>query len=168
MKKFIFSIVMVGTTMILSATDIYAQQTQTKIGVKAGLSLTTLGSFSYSTLAYDYNLRPGFQGGVFLETPISKSVLFSPQVLFTQRGGNVNTTSARGVILKGSTQLNYIDVPLLVGFKAFPNLTFYAGPQASFYVSEHYILTIGRSTVTSTESTGTIKTNFGGQCGCWL
>jgi hypothetical protein len=156
MKKPIPSIAFALITIFSISKQVNAQSEGLHLGFKAGLSLATLGSFSYSTLAYDYNFRPGFQGGVFLELPISKSVLFSPQLLFTQRGGNVDGISSNGVILKGSTQVNYIDVPFLFGFKAEPKLTFYAGPQVSFLVSEEYILTIGRSTVTSTETTGTM------------
>ncbi|GAB2985536.1 hypothetical protein GCM10027049_25430 [Mucilaginibacter puniceus] len=165
MRNLILSIALASMAIFFGATNIYAQKGQTRIGIKAGLSVTTLGAFDYPGLFYDYNFRPGFQAGVFLETPISKSVLFSPQVLFTQKGGNVNTTSQNGIILKGSTQVNYIDVPLLVGFKAYPKLIFYGGPQMSFLASEHYILTIGKSTVTSTETTGTRKIVFGGNVG---
>lgn len=162
MKKLIFSITLAVTAMILGTTNTYAQQT--KVGIKAGLSLTTLGAATFSGLSVNYDHRPGFQGGLFLETPLSKTVLFSPQVLFTQKGGNINTT-INSVNVKGSTQINYIDVPLLVGFKANANLAFYVGPQVSFLLSQKDVYTVGSTTTTNTSTTGTKKTLFGGNIG---
>jgi len=164
MKNFILSIALAGMVIIAGAGKTYAQKSQTRVGIKAGLSLTTLGAATANGVSINYDYRPGFQGGVFLEAPLSSSITFSPQVLFTQKGGNVNTT-INGINIKGNTQLNYIDVPLLVGFKANPNLAFYVGPQASFLLSQKDVITSGPSTATNTSTTGTRKTNFGGNLG---
>lgn len=164
MKNLILSISLAGMAIIAGAGKTYAQKSQTRVGIKAGLSLTTLGAATSNGISVNYDYRPGFQGGLFLETPLSKSVTFSPQVLFTQKGGNVNTTIS-GINIKGNTQLNYIDVPLLVGFKANTNLTFYVGPQVSFLLSQKDVITSGPSTATNTNTTGTRKTNFGGNLG---
>jgi outer membrane immunogenic protein len=180
MKNLILSITVASIAIILSASNTYAQNSKTKVGIKAGVSLTTLGTatsygngfiyydytpgFQGSGVSINYNYRPGFQGGVFLETPLSSTVLFSPQVLFTQKGGNLSTVIS-GAKITGSTQVNYIDVPLLVGFKANPNLVFYVGPQVAFLISKKDAYTSGGSTITSTSTTGARSTILGGNVG---
>ena len=164
MKNLILSISLAGMAIIAGAGKTYAQKSQTRVGIKAGLSLTTLGAATSGGVSVNYDYRPGFQGGVFLEAPLSSSISFNPQVLFTQKGGNINTTIS-GVKITGSTQLNYIDVPLLMGFKANTNLTFYVGPQISFLLSQKDIYTVGASTTTNTSTTGARSTLFGGNLG---
>lgn len=164
MKKLILSITIACVAIIGSANTTYAQNSKTKVGIKAGLSLMTLGAATSNGISVNYDYRPGFQGGIFLETQLSNSVSFTPQLLYTQKGGNVNTTIA-GTKLEGYTQVNYIDVPLLFGFKANPNLAFYVGPQVSFLTSVNESYTAGSTTTTNTSTTGTRKTNFGGNIG---
>ncbi|GAB2985541.1 hypothetical protein GCM10027049_25440 [Mucilaginibacter puniceus] len=165
MKNPILSMAIACVAIIFGVNNTYAQKSKTQIGIKAGLSLTTLGAATNNGVSVNYGYRPGFQGGVFLEAPLSSSILFSPQVLYTQKGGNINTTIS-GIKFDGYIQLNYIDVPLLVGFKASPNLSFYIGPQVAFLLSEKDVITASNgSGSTSTSTTGTTKTLFGGNLG---
>ncbi len=162
--KNLISVTVACMAIIFGVSNSYAQKSKTQVGIKAGVSLMTLGAATSNGVSINYDFRPGFQGGMFIEAPLSSSISFSPQVLFTQKGGNVNTT-INGVNIKGFTQINYIDVPLLVGFKASPNLAFYVGPQVSFLLSQKDMVTVGSTTTTNTTTTGTRKTNFGANIG---
>jgi len=135
-------------------------QSSTRVGIKAGLTYTTLGTGTSSGLSINYDYRPGFQGGLFVETPLSESVLFTAQALYTQKGANVNTTIS-GTTFTGSTTVSYIDVPVLVGFKANPKLAFYVGPQVSFLMSTKSVLTINGVTGTDTDKSPLKSTVFG-------
>jgi len=139
-------------------------QSSTRVGLKAGLTYMTLGAATSNGISINYDYRPGFQGGLFVETPLSESVLFSAQALYTQKGGNVNTTIS-GITFKGSSTVSYIDVPVLLGFKANPKLAFYVGPQVSFLMSTKSVLTINGTTTTDTDKSSLKSTMFGGNIG---
>ncbi|MFD0750889.1 porin family protein [Mucilaginibacter calamicampi] len=140
-------------------------QSKARVGIKAGLTYTTLGAATSNGISINYDYRPGFQGGVFVETPLSQSISFTAQALYTQKGGSINTTILNTKI-DGYTQLNYLDVPLLVGFKANPKLAFYVGPQASFLLSQKTVVsTSSMGSQTSTDKTGTKTSIFGGNIG---
>jgi len=139
-------------------------QSPTRVGIKAGLTYTTLGTGTSNAISISYDYRPGFQGGLFVETPLSETVLFTAQALYTQKGGDVNTTIS-GFTFKGSSTLNYIDVPVLIGFKANPKLAFYVGPQVSFLMSTKTVLTINGVTGTDTDKSTLNSTLFGGNIG---
>lgn len=165
MKNLILSFAIAGVAIIGSANTIYAQSNKTKFGIKAGVSLMTLGAATSNGVSVNYNHRPGFQGGIFTETSLSNSILFTAQALYTQKGGNVNTTIS-GINFKGSTQVDYIDVPLLVGVKANSKLAFYFGPQVSFLLSQKTVMTASNgANSTSTDKTGLKSTLFGGNIG---
>jgi outer membrane immunogenic protein len=139
-------------------------QSSTRVGLKAGLTYMTLGSATSNGISINYDYRPGFQGGIFVETALSESVLFTAQALYTQKGGNINTTIS-GITFKGSSTVNYIDVPILVGFKANPKLAFYVGPQVSFLTSTKSVLTINGATTTDDDKSSLNSTLFGGNIG---
>jgi outer membrane immunogenic protein len=137
----------------------------TRYGAKAGLTYTTLGAIKSNGISVNYNYRPGFQGGFFAETHISENVIFSPQLLFTQKGGNINTT-IDNVKIESTTQINYFDVPLLFGFKVNPKLTFLVGPQFSLLLSQSSAVNIPGSTKLASTSTDHLKKEqFGGNVG---
>lgn len=162
MKKLFLFIALTAFAIISATTQTNAQA---RFGIKAGATLTTLGSATANGVTVDYNYRPGFQGGVFAELPIAKAISFNPQVLFTQKGGNINTTVS-GINLTGHTQINYLDLPLLFGFKATPKLSFFVGPQVSFLMSTKTVVSVtGFGTQESTDKTGVKNTLVGGNLG---
>jgi outer membrane immunogenic protein len=139
-------------------------QSSTRVGLKAGLTYMTLGSATSNGISINYNYRPGFQGGITFEAPLSESISFNPQLLYTQKGGDINTTIS-GITITGYTQVNYVDLPLLFGFKATPKLAFFVGPQVSFLMSTKSVATVMGSTATSTDKTGIKNTLLGGNLG---
>lgn len=163
MKNLILSLTLAFVAVLGFAGKTNAQSS-TRVGLKAGLTYMTLGSATSNGISVNYDFRPGFQGGITFEAPLSESVSFNPQLLYTQKGGNVNTTIS-GINFKGFTQVNYLDLPLLFGFKANPKLAFFAGPQVSFLMSTKTVATVNNTTVTSTDKTGVKSTLLGGNLG---
>ncbi len=164
MKNLILSCA-VAFAAVLAFTTKTNAQSKTSIGVKAGLTYMTLGAASSNGISINYDFRPGFQGGIFIETPISESVSFAPQLLYTQKGGNAAATIS-GVTFDAKTQVNYIDLPVLFGFKANPKLSFYVGPQASFLMSQKTVVTVtGLGTNTDTKTDDLKKVAVGGNLG---
>lgn len=164
MKNLILSFTL-AFAVVLGFTANTNAQSKTSIGVKAGLTYMTLGAASSNGISVNYDFRPGFQGGLFVETPISENVFFAPQLLYTQKGGNASATIS-GVTIDVKTQVNYIDLPILFGFKANPKLAFYVGPQASFLMSQKTVATItGFGSTTDTNTDDLKKVAVGGNLG---
>lgn len=167
MKNLILSCAVACVAVIGSANQTVAQS-KTRYGIKAGIDLMTLGSATSNGISINYQSRAGFQGGFFAEEPLSGNVSFSSSLLYTQKGGDFSTTIS-GISFKGSTQVNYIDVPLLFAFKLQSNISFYAGPQVAFLLSQRTTATGTRGGVTAsdtnTSTDGMRKTIFGANLG---
>lgn len=168
MKNLTLAIAVACVAVIGSINQTFAQSSKTRYGIKAGIDLMTLGSATSNGVSINYQSRVGFQGGFYAEESLSENVSFSPSVLYTQKGGDFNPTIS-GVSFKGSTQINYIDVPLLFAFKLQSNISFYAGPQVSFLLSQRTTATgtMGSATATNTTTStdGLRKTIFGANLG---
>jgi outer membrane immunogenic protein len=167
MKKILLSCAVACAAVIGSINQTFAQENN-RIGIKAGVSMMTLGSSTTNGISINYDYRPGLQIGLFGETPLSKAVTFSPQVLFTQKGGNAKATIS-GITFDYKSEITYLDIPFLFGFKPQPSLTFFVGPQVSFISSQKTTMeTSGPGIQESQSSTGTEglrKVLFGGNIG---
>jgi len=107
------------------------------IGVKVGANLSNV----YDTQGdeFDANAKLGLAVGGFLQIPIGTFLGFHPEVLFSQKGYQ-GSGSILGSDYNYVRTTNYIDVPLLIAFKASPAFTFLLGPQYSYLVSQKYFL----------------------------
>ena len=93
------------------------------LGLKAGASLTNLTGADADVFKY----RFGFHGGVFANIGLTSLFAFQPELLYSQKGGNIgNNTDI-------SLRLHYIDVPLAFHVNT-GGLFFEAGPQVGFLV----------------------------------
>lgn len=159
---------MIACAAIVAGNQAFAQSSQPRLGLTAGINLTTLGTASSNGLTINYDYRPGFQGGIFAEIPVAEKITFSPQVLFSQKGGNVNTV-VNGVTLKGDTRINYLDVPLLVDFKVNSGVSLFVGPQVAFLMSQKSNITASMGNLsasdTNTDTDGFRKTLIGANVG---
>ncbi len=165
MKKLIFipAIFCMALTTVFNTTS--AQSTKPTFGIKAGANVTTLGKYEVGGTAYDYDHKFGFQGGVFADLPLTSQVSFMPQALYSQKGGNVKATvgTTTGEL---RTKINYLDVPLLIGFKPCPEVTISAGPQLSFLLSQSTDTYVnGASTSNNNSTTDLRKSLIGGNIG---
>lgn len=162
MKKLILSLTFLCAIIFFASNQSYAQ---TRFGIKAGVSLMTLNSVKAEGVSENYSYRTGFQGGVFVETQLSDVLFFGPQLLYTQKGGNVNLTVS-GYNVTGHTTISYLDLPVLIGFKATPKLSFLLGPQVSFLLTQKSASAVeGLGSATSNDKTQTKSTAFGGNAG---
>jgi hypothetical protein len=73
-----------------------------QIGVEGGFNIASLNG---PTVGDVYASRLGFVGGGFLNLPFGPTLAFQPELLFEQKGGQVNGNPYR---------LDYVEVPLLL------------------------------------------------------
>ena len=144
MKKIILSAVAVFAFGFVSAQDV-------KFGVKGGLNLSTIkstypgvnGSVQTSP---DNKMLVGFHVGGFAEIGLSDKLSFQPELLFSMEGSKAENSTTETENMGGITYTyketstsnvvtNYINVPLLLKYKATENLFFVAGPQVGFLMS---------------------------------
>lgn len=118
----------------------------TLLGQRAGsMTIGVMGGANFATLEQDpdpteveYGYKAGVVAGGFLNYALSNGVSIEPQVLFSQKGADVDGTGANSA-LDGSIRINYIAVPVLLRFAfAMPNSSVrpfvFVGPEIAFKV----------------------------------
>jgi hypothetical protein len=99
-----------------------------RIGVEAGLSIAnTVSSYNSN---YGTSSILGFNAGLTAEIPLIYPLSFQPEVLFSQKGYQANTTD--GTLTQRN---NYIDIPLLAKFRLVRGFNFLVGPQINIPLS---------------------------------
>lgn len=139
MKKLF--IIGLGLTISSMAFQAKAQQSQSaandqmRFGIKAGVNLMNLGKYSIGGSDYSTDSKVGFQAGIYADLPMGGGFAFMPEITYTQKGAKLKET-----ILSNKAELNakinYLDVPILIGYKATPEFSIFVGPQASFLLSQ--------------------------------
>jgi hypothetical protein len=92
------------------------------VGIEGGVSLANTVS-SYNT-GYSTSGIVGFNAGLVANIPLVYPLSFQPEVLFSQKGYQANTTD--GILTQRN---NYIDIPLLAKFRIVRGFNFLVGPQ---------------------------------------
>lgn len=121
-KTFALTLVLLFTGSVA-----YAQILPLSLEVRAGSNLSNMSIKDIDTKA-----KAGFNGGLALQLSVPLTGLFVESgVFFTSKGAKLNETFM-GVQNKTTINANYLQVPVLVGFKlsALPllRIKFYAGP----------------------------------------
>ncbi|HEY4196110.1 MAG TPA: porin family protein [Mucilaginibacter sp.] len=99
-----------------------------RVGLEAGLSIAnTVSSYNSN---YGTSGILGFNAGLTAEIPLIYPLSFEPEVLFSQKGYQANTTD--GTLTQRN---NYIDIPLLAKFRLVRGFNFLIGPQINIPVS---------------------------------
>ncbi len=117
---------------------------QLSVGIKAGLSTTTLSMEDVKTItsgAYEYSVEKleganyGFHGGLFLRLKVTK-LFIQPEVLFSSTSNEYKVKDLVGTtpeeIVKQT--FNKLSIPVIVGLKLGP-LRVGAGPAASMLIN---------------------------------
>ena len=156
MKKTAF----LATALLATAAISSAQAQDIRFGLRAGANYSNLsGNIKNEDT---YNNKVGFLGGVMLNVPLLAEGLLSiqPEILYSQKGFENKPTEFSSVLGKqkreGNVNYNYIDVPLLLKFKAL-GFVAEAGPQYSYLLSSNNETkttttpTVGSSTVSETK-----------------
>lgn len=137
----------------------FAQQ----FGIKGGMNVSSL---SKDASLSDQKSKIGFNAGVFMNAPLAANFSIQPELLYSQMGDkstSTSTTTVGGttVVSKttGSTNLDYVTVPVMFQYNATPGFYLEAGPEFGLMVSGK---SKGDTTVTSTTgTTTTTSTNSG-------
>lgn len=138
MKKLF--IIGLGLTLSGLAIQSKAQQSQTvandqmRFGIRAGANLMNMGKFQSGGTNYSTDYKVGFQAGVYADLPMGGGFAFMPEVMYAQKGAKLKSSSSSPVEL--DSRVSYLDIPVLIGFKATPEFTIFAGPQVSFLLSQ--------------------------------
>ena len=156
MKKTAF----LATALLATAAISSAQAQDIRFGLRAGANYSNLsGNIKNEDT---YNNKVGFLGGVMLNVPLLADDLLSiqPEILYSQKGFENKPTEFSSVLGKqkreGNVNYNYIDVPLLLRFKAL-GFVAEAGPQYSYLLSSNNETkttttpTVGSPTVSETK-----------------
>ena len=156
MKKTAF----LATALLATAAISSAQAQNIRFGLRAGANYSNLsGNIKNEDT---YNNKVGFLGGVMLNVPLLADDLLSiqPEILYSQKGFENKPTEFSSVLGKqkreGNVNYNYIDVPLLLKFKAL-GFVAEAGPQYSYLLSSNNETkttttpTVGSPTVSETK-----------------
>ena len=103
-----------------------------QIGVEGGFNVASLNG----PVGDVYASRLGFVGGVFLNLPFGPTLAFQPELLFEQKGGQVNGNPYR---------LDYMEVPVLLNVSFLGPLGLLLGPA--------FAANVGNEGVTNPNST---------------
>ncbi len=124
------------------------EELELSFGGKAGLNYSNI----YDEEGEDFiaDGKVGIVVGVFAFIPIGPFLGIQPEVLFSQKGYN-----AQGSLLGSSYDItrttNFLDIPILVGFKPVENVTLLAGPQFSYLLSQNIKYESGKTTFEQAE-----------------
>lgn len=105
-------------------------QNKTTFGLKAGVNFT-----GFHTGTSTYTGQFGVNAGATLEHRITRIISIQPELIFNQKGGDY-TISGNDMVIRATSKLNYLDIPLMAKINILENLNFQLGPQIGFLLSE--------------------------------
>jgi opacity protein-like surface antigen len=100
----------------------FANAQETKFGAKAGLNMSNVTGDNSG----ENKMKIGFQVGAFANIGVSEKFAVQPELLFSTQG-----TKYTG----GSTELNYLNIPIMAQYKVADKFSLEAGPQIGFLMS---------------------------------
>ncbi|MBS4013625.1 MAG: PorT family protein [Bacteroidetes bacterium] len=108
-------------------------------GVKGGINFSNLIGNEWMVQSY---YKTTFHGGLFLDVSLLGIVGVETGAYYSRKG-YVDITKAEigGVfetIQESDYSYDYIDIPVLLRVKPIPFVSFFAGPQASIYLTNNY------------------------------
>lgn len=114
-------------TLFISVT-VMAQSEKVKLGVKAGLNISSL-TFDESEL--NSSSKTGFTAGVMVEIPVAKNFSLQQELLYSQQGTKTSflDQDVTNSNFKGTIELNYLNIPLMLKYYVIKGLSLQAGPQ---------------------------------------
>lgn len=114
-------------TLFLCAT-LTAQTGKVKIGVKAGLNISSLTS---NENELDSSDKTGFTAGLMAEISLAKNFAIQPEVLYSQQGMKFSYSDIDVVNshYKSTIELNYLNIPVMLKYYVVKGLSVQAGPQ---------------------------------------
>jgi len=124
MKKLILMLLLVTTVVMAGWDKEEFDESEFHSGVKVGLTYSNITGDD--TKDGDNNFKFGFELGAFMLYRINDLITFQPEILFTQKGVEIDGSGANT-----NLTYNYVQVPLLLAFKTAPGLKIYGGAYVS-------------------------------------
>jgi hypothetical protein len=118
-----------------------------QFGLKVGLNNSDL----YNTKGQNFVDNPLFGPvfGGFLSIPFGTYLGIQPEVLYSAKGFSGQGTTGDGQPYSFRDRTNYLDVPIMLQLKLFPNLYLLGGPEYSYLLSRTYTFTNGVTSVST-------------------
>ncbi len=126
--------VFTAVVIFLFATATYAQDgySHSYFGLKAGVNVSS-NKYDPDPLAFDVSSKTGFAGGVYYNIGLGRVFSIQPELLYSSMGSKFETTISPNT--KGSLNLNYLSVPVLLKVSPIWRLGLFVGPQLDFLIS---------------------------------
>lgn len=104
---------------------------QTQFGAKAGINVAT----TRDIFEYPRN-RVGWYAGGNVKFLLSKRFFLQPEALYSSKGNKIDQFNNAG----STYRFNYIDVPIIIGFKIDTKTSLIFGPEFGYLISARYYL----------------------------
>jgi hypothetical protein len=113
-------------------------EAQPKFGVRAGVNISNQ-EFKQGDITIEPKTKFGLDLGIVSEFPLGKVVSFSPELHWLQKGFTIEDFEFNGLVLNGTSTLNYLELPLLVKFNFGESAKFFVmgGPSFGYLLSDN-------------------------------
>ena len=119
---------LIAAVAVLGMTN--SADAQVKFGVKAGPQLTNIVGDD----AGESEMKFGFHAGGYANIRFAEQFAFQPELLFSLQGDK-NEEEVLGSTYTSTSNLSYINIPLMMKWYAYDGLNFEFGPQVGFNVA---------------------------------
>lgn len=103
---------------------------QARIGLKAGTNFASLKGAGPD----NSNARIGYYAGGLIQWAFAENLFLQPELLYSVKGHRTPATQTNGA---ATTSLNYISLPVLIGFRPATKLLLLIGPEAGVLTSAY-------------------------------
>lgn len=114
-----------ATAFFVTIVFITVSHSQVQYGIKGGLNLATVRYINTD----NSKARLGWNIGLMAEVAVQKNVFLRPEFSYSSKGFGYSATAASS---EGTLRLNYINIPLLAGYRPSRNTSLMAGPEVGF------------------------------------
>jgi hypothetical protein len=109
-------------------------------GIKAGFNLADLRGQDKGAYQSLESLK-SYHAGAYAQFAFNNKLSIQPEFLFTRKGFDaqaLNLSTGQPATTKEQTRLDYLQVPIVLVYNIFDNISVHAGPQVSLLVNAKY------------------------------
>lgn len=116
--------------LVLAVAGFATANAQLSFGGKAGLNLSTFAGED----ADESKMKPGFHIGGLIQVPITESLIFQPELVFSTQGAKFKE-EYMGESYEYKINTSYLNIPLLAKYQTASGFFGETGPQFGFLMS---------------------------------
>ncbi|HUR30951.1 MAG TPA: porin family protein [Saprospiraceae bacterium] len=133
-NKLVFKITGIFLLCFLMFTTTVAQP---KFGVRAGVNISNQ-EFKQGDLNIQPKTKYGLDLGFVTNFPLGEVVSFAPELHWLQKGFTIEDFHFNGLVMNGTSTLNYLELPLLIKFNFGETAKFFVmgGPSFGYLLSD--------------------------------